>query len=594
MKTVHRALLVAALLALVGAVGVCATTVNIQFSGSVEYKLVGAGTWQPFVKPSMDLSQGTYTFKFDDKFSTDIVVGTSEVQKNAVILRLLNSSGSAVPGQSARGGNGTSYGTWFVPGTTDANGELFDFRDGLHGTKSYEMRYNRTAQNKTQDVAADSYILFQSVDGVVKLSGPSGGLAGGSIAFGPSTGNEGWWPGPATNASGESHAEVLPGRSYAFRMQYLGWTMYKYNNSIDSAPLRSQIIVEFQLTSVSVQFSGLVEYNHGGWKTFSSPTGLAPGTYPFRFDGKFETNIVVGTSAVEKSAVILKLTDSGGLPLSGGTARGGVGTSYWTYHVSGTTDASGELFDLRDGLHGTKSYEMRYNSTAQHKTQDVAANSYVLFQTLEAIVKLVDHSGGGLANGEIAFGSSTGNEGYWPERWTNASGEAAAEIFPGTYKFRMKFHGGTEYKSAVVAATPSTQVAVQFQTGRLQWNTQCPEPKTVNGGARSFVQNDELLPGVTEVLFKSSTCGTADPTLFTTLHNGCGDNHCDLGSNGSNHHVSWNDHTAERPRPVWRSRKLDRTGWHRQLLWLVDGASSWPSTRLVLPYRDDGDFVQGD
>jgi hypothetical protein len=97
--------------------------------------------------------------------------------------------------------------------------------------------------------------------------------------------------------------------------------------------------------------------------------------------------------------VILKLKDHDGNPLSGGTGRGGYGSTYSTWHVSGTTDANGILVDMRNGLATTMSYEMRYNNTTEHKTQDVSANSIIEFQTQLMTLRLETCSGTPLEGG---------------------------------------------------------------------------------------------------------------------------------------------------------------------------------------------------
>jgi len=401
-----------------------------------------------------------------------------------------------------------SSGSWKNFGTTGDSGPGYVEKAFPAGTTNLKIRlsYAGGSQTITQDISVNPIITFQTVEVRARLQDSAGtGIVDGSARYSHGT----WIDLGTTNASGNTPGkELLPG-DYKICMSYKGKTETHYPVHVVLGGTNQHTEV-FQTTTVCLNFSGSIKYSAGSWWPFPSNScaELLSGSYNFSFDGRQKAIDVTGNK-VEKTIVILRLKDHNGSPLSGGTARGGDGSSYTSWHVPGTTDSRGELIDIRDGLHQVMSYEMSYNRTSQAKiSQNVATNSYVDFQTFQAIVKLVDHTGGGLAGGAIAFGPSTGNEGWFPGGNTNASGESSAEIFPGTYMFRMQYNNGTEYKQGVVASSPPTQTVVTFQTGLLHWDGKpCLEPDRIKIGSwRFFTKPDmELLPGTYEIDFASST-----------------------------------------------------------------------------------------
>jgi hypothetical protein len=145
--------------------------VTLWFSGSIEY---WDGTqWQTFTKPTMTLSEGTYTFRFFDtgfpRAETDIVVSGTSVEKTIAYIRLLRSDGSGQPGASA---TWHDYGgpTQNVPGTTDDNGVLLCIMNGKHTDVLIDVTYeDATAPLKRQDPTKNSFYIFQMTKVTVEL-----------------------------------------------------------------------------------------------------------------------------------------------------------------------------------------------------------------------------------------------------------------------------------------------------------------------------------------------------------------------------------------------------------------------------------------
>ncbi|MGB2982621.1 MAG: HYR domain-containing protein [Candidatus Bipolaricaulia bacterium] len=278
------------------------------------------------------------------------------------------------------------------------------------------------------------------------------------------------------------------------------WASFADGTQVKSLTISADDVVRFDTTPVNIRFSGTITYRlgtSGGWNAFTS-NGLLPGTYQFQFDSKHTTSITVGTSPINKTAVVLTLKDSAGDPLAGGKAR--VKDTYWHF-VTGVTDAFGKLFELRDGASSSLLYEMKYNNTTQLINQDPGSNSYYDFQTAKAAVKLIDMDDNPLSGGVVSYGVSGGSQWSWPGAATNTVGYTFAELFPGDYYFKMAYGGG----SYTMPGKQNISSDVVFQTGRLRWDGTCPEPYRVYGAARFFSDGMDLLPGNCEVDFTGAS-----------------------------------------------------------------------------------------
>ena len=221
----------------------------------------------------------------------------------------------------------------------------------------------------------------------------------------------------------------------------------------------------FSTTKITFHWTGgYLDYRgSGGWISFGKTNGVwnSRELFPYDFYGntmKFQFGYVwndprmmqvemdySGQTSIEKVVSQLHLVDHNGNPLAGGTARGGY-TTPTMWFVPGSTNAQGLLLDMRNGSNSNLSYEMKYNKTTKWSVQQTG--SIYDFQT-SLITLRVETCDGTPINGAVpAFGYGTNGGSWWfPGGNTGSSvdGESEAEIFPGTYSFRMQYKGTTEF-----------------------------------------------------------------------------------------------------------------------------------------------------
>ncbi len=151
--------------------------------------------------------------------------------------------------------------------------------------------------------------------------------------------------------------------------------------------------------------------------------------------------------------VTIKLVDSDGKGLSGGVIE------YYSngWKTIGTTPSNGELaYNFPETL-GTYNFRLSYAGASQSKSQNIATNPNVVFQTSKVTMKLLDS-----ANNELPGGGAQYYAGNWK---TFGSGNATAymELLPLTYNFRLSYAGASQDKSQNIATNPN----VVFQTSKV-------------------------------------------------------------------------------------------------------------------------------
>lgn len=159
--------------------------------------------------------------------------------------------------------------------------------------------------------------------------------------------------------------------------------------------------------------------------------------------------------------VTIKLTDSNGAPLSGGTAKyygkaNGSTASNW--HNFGTTGADGTT--SLDITPGKVTFQLVYKHTQQSKVVTVSgANAQVDFQTSPATVSLKDSTGSPIQGAAASYyGTATA----WQSMGlTGADGTATAEVLPSAISFAVEYKGGREAQNKIAVDGPTT---VDFQT----------------------------------------------------------------------------------------------------------------------------------
>ncbi len=330
-------------------------------------------------------------------------------QTAKVTMELLDSTSTHLAGGAQYYASGWKT---FGGGTTTASMEL------LPTTYTFAVTYGGATIQKSQNIASDPAVVFNTKLVTMELlDSTSTHLAGGAQYYA-----SGWktFGGGTTTAS----MELLP-TTYTFAVTYGGATIQKSQN-VANDPL-----VIFTGTEVTIQFSGTIQYYAAGWKTFTKPTmTLLPGAYTFSFSGNgypaVNVTLNVTGDEVKKSVVYVRLLSSTNSPLAGGVASAYVNG----WQTIGTTNSSGAVVGLFDGLLGNTSATTTYNGTSQQITQYQPTNSIYTFQTGSVV------SDGGTATGYYAGGWKTFSQ--------------YVQLLPGTYLF--SFSDGTSNTGYAITA----------------------------------------------------------------------------------------------------------------------------------------------
>jgi hypothetical protein len=127
-----------------------------------------------------------------------------------------------------------------------------------------------------------------------------------------------------------------------------------------------------------------------------------------------------------------------------------------SYLSAGNTDADGVVLAFIDG-HVTSTYfRMAVLGHAQTKLQNIASNSFVVFQTQAVVVKLLDHNGNLLTADELRYRDGTNT---YQSLGTNIS-SAPIEMLPLSYYFQATLLGHTQTRLVNV----TSENPVVFQT----------------------------------------------------------------------------------------------------------------------------------
>jgi polyisoprenoid-binding protein YceI len=141
-----------------------------------------------------------------------------------------------------------------------------------------------------------------------------------------------------------------------------------------------------------------------------------------------------------------------------------------------------------------------YSYGRQEKWQNVGQNPTVTFQTINVVIKLVDHTGlKGLTGGVVRY--SQPNSNAWHDIGTTGdTGQVSIELLPLNFGFSMDYAYGRQEKWQKVSQNPT----VTFQTSQVHSNTnKCLQYN--KGGWHTFTQDMELLPGYYGFLFSDGT-----------------------------------------------------------------------------------------
>ena len=247
---------------------------------------------------------------------------------------------------------------------------------------------------------------------------------------------------------------------------------------------------------------GVVQYYSGGWRSFGT-TGsdgtvsmtLTPGTYTFQisYGGASQQksqNVASDPNVVfQTKLVTVRLLASNGVTELVGGAQYYAGG--WKTFGGGTTTTTMELLPL------TYTFKISYGGASQQKSQNVASDPNVVFQTTLVTMRLLSS-----ANAELSGGAQ-----YYASGWKTfgaGSTTTTMEMLPLTYTFQVSYGGGTQQKSQNIG----TNALVTFQTVQVHSDSgKCTSYYA--SGWRTFTQDMELLPGTYTFRFSDKTRNTS-------------------------------------------------------------------------------------
>ncbi len=253
------------------------------------------------------------------------------------------------------------------------------------------------------------------------------------------------------------------------------------------------VTVELLDSNSSGLIDGEVKYYSSGWKTFGTTDGsgqvqkdLPPGSYKFSMKYKGGTAYITqdinsnATVTFNTHNVTVNLFESDG---STGLAGGSVKFYASGWKTFGTTDSNGaasaELLPLN------YKYSMTYLGGTEYQT---SAGATVTFMTQLVTVELRDsfNNLGALPENGVVKYYARG----WKDFGTTSGGSVQKELLPLSYKFSMKYGGGTAYQTSnaatVVFQTHLVTVKLKDSNGSLTALPENGDVKYYASGWKSF------------------------------------------------------------------------------------------------------------
>jgi YD repeat-containing protein len=416
-------------------------------------------TSSPVYSSSINISAAT-TLKF---FARDLA-GNSEAVKsetyatstNMVTVQLKDSAGNPLSGGVVQ----YYSGGWQTFGTTDASGKVS--KELQPGTYTFSMTYASARQEKSQNIATNPTVVFQTAKVTIQLKDSTGALIdSGSVQY-----YSGGWRDIGSTSGGQVTKELLP-LTYTFSMTY-GYARQEKSQNI---AINSTVV--FQTTKVTIELrdssnilisdTGTVQYYSGGWRDIGTTSGgqvtkeLLPLTYTFSMTYGYacqekSQNIAINSTVVfQTTKVTIELRDSTNGLMDIGTVQ---------YYSGGWRDigstSGGQV--TKELLPLTYTFSMTYGFARQEKSQNVATNPTVVFQTTNVMIQLKDSTNSLMDIGTVQYYS-----GGWRDIGSTSGGQVTKELLPLTYTFSMTYGFARQEKSQNVATNPT----VAFQTRKV-------------------------------------------------------------------------------------------------------------------------------
>ncbi|RJP68337.1 MAG: hypothetical protein C4539_09255 [Ignavibacteriales bacterium] len=406
--------------------------------GTVQYY---SGAWRTFGNTSNGIAvkellpnnysfRMTYAFASKDKQQDLNSNPTVIFQTVAANVELRNSAGILITETAA-----VQYysGAWREFATTN-NGVAV--RELLPNSYSFRMNYAFASKDKQQDLNANPIVIFQTVAANVQLQNSSGNFIDEGIVQYYS----GAWRAFGPTSNGIAVKELLP-NNYTFRMNYAFASKDKQQD------IGSNRTVVFQTVSANVVLQnsagnpidpGTVQYYSGAWRDFGATTNgiatkeLLPNNYSFRMTYAYaskdkqqdlNTNPIVVFQTV---AVNVQLQNSVGNLIDQGTVQYYSGA----WREFGTTTNGVVIKEL---LPNNYSFRMTYEYISNDKSQDISANSVIVFPTVLCTVKVKDSQ-----NQPVDDALASYYSGAWRQIGNTINGEITKELLPANLNFRIQ------------------------------------------------------------------------------------------------------------------------------------------------------------
>jgi hypothetical protein len=408
---------------------------------------IGDGTFRVVTDKSTVSLRMTYAFGSQTVSNIEAQSNTYSFQTVNTEVRLIDSEGNLITEDAI-----VKYysGGWREFGTTTngvANKEL------LPNSYSFRMNYAFANKDKKQDLNTDPIVVFQTVNTSVRLNDSQGNPITEEAIVKYYSGG---WRNFGTIENGVASKELLP-NNYSFRMNYA------FANKDKKQDLNTDPVVVFQTVNTSVLLNdsqgnpiteeATVKYYSGGWREFGTTVNgiankeLLPNNYSFRMnyafakkDKKQDLNAdpIVVFHTVNAS---VQLNDSQGNPIADeATVK---------YYSGGWRDFGATVSGVanKELLANNYSFRMNYAFANKDKKQDISADPFVVFQTVNASVQLNDSQGNPITEEATVKYYSGG----WREFGAAINGVANKELLPNIYSFRMthKFISNDKKKDLV-------------------------------------------------------------------------------------------------------------------------------------------------
>ena len=269
-----------------------------------------------------------------------------------------------------------------------------------------------------------------------------------------------------------------------------------------------EVTVQLKNSSGELIDAGTVQYYDGGWIDFGETSGgvitgnIDTGNYKFRMtyaNGSNEKYQDIGEDPVvifQTVCAEVQLKNSQGVCVDRGTVH------YYSggWHDFGTTSNGSVNMEL---LPNNYKFRMTYAFGSNEKYQDIEDDPVVVFQTINAEVRLIDSESVLLDTGTVQYYS-----GGWHEFGVTSGGSVHLELLPNNTKFRMTYAYASNEKyqqtgddPIVVFQTVQTKVqlinshSVLLDTGTVQYYAGGWHPfGTTSDGGTTL----ELLPNNTK------------------------------------------------------------------------------------------------